>query len=487
MDIKFYSEKSVRTFVKKTLCQNDSVLYKYYQDDEYQKFRARISRLYKDKDSDFETVIQTYITDATRDIIRETIGDIGKYMRPMGDLIIAGGEAFNSYFYRDSRIITTDIDTKFTPIFKTSDGKILSKNSPFFFGYLQVAKLLLWDYLGKIVVRLNNVIHDRINNIIMKTKVAKIFNISFGDGPWLSRRYTLIKKMKQSQSNNVVEKDVLVDIELFAIDLKLKYFLPSDGKVRTRNIGGLLDIAFMRPSEVGFESTYTREQGMYIRNIITNKVTYNKDILIAGKKFLVEDLYLMQSLGLRPQKKNKDKTRMFIFCKDVLKIPNIRTDDSIEKIFLKSIPKIQEKKNVHLMRRPVFTKVYVSRALKVDPNKYQKYTTDVKQSKILYQLVLGLKGAKGQNIPGYAPSMSNYRFNFRTKKWVQNESSEYIKNEATYILKPTKKVPKAPKVQLKNMLYGYRANRNSWMPSRLVNKAAMIPIVGLKNKSFIVS
>ena len=111
----------------------------------------------------------------------------------------------------------------------------------------------------------------------------------------------------------------------------------------------------------------------------------------------------------------------------------------------------------------------------------------MKQSKILYQLVLGLKGAKGQDIPGYAPSMSNYRFNFRKKKWVQNESSEYIKNEATYILNPTKKVPKAPRVHLKNMLYGYRPNRNSWMPSKLVNKAAMIPIVGLKNKSFIVS
>lgn len=488
MDIKFYSEESINTFIKDVLCQKDPVLLKYYEDTDVKKFRSRISRMYKDRDSDFQTVVQTYVTDSVRDIIRETIGDIGKYMRPMGDLIIAGGEAFNSYFYRESRIITTDIDTKFTPIFKTKDGKLLPKKSPLYFGHLQVAKLLLWDYLGTIVTKLNSIIHDRVTNIVFKTKLARLLGLSFGKSrdPWVTRRYTLIKKSKQSSTNNVSPEDVLVDIELFAIDLKLKFFLPSDSQIKNRNIGGLLDIAFMRAGEVGFESTYSREHGMYIRNILNDNITYNRDILIAGKKFLVEDLYLMQSLGLRPQKKIKDKKRMFIFCRDVLKIRGIKSTDSVEKIFLKSIPKIKTKNNINLIKRPVFTNAYIKRALRVNPYKYQRYTGNVKQSKVLYQLVYGVKGHQAPN--GYKPSGSNFKFDFKLKKWVKNDSVTYIKNESNFVPNTNMKVSKVPpKVHLKNILYGYNPTRNTWMPKKLVNKAAMIPIVGLKNKSFILS
>lgn len=480
MDNKFYSEQAINTFVKDVLCQKDPILFEYYTNDKITKFRKRLSRLYKHSDSDIKTVVQTYITDSSRDLIRETIGDIGKYMRPMGDLIISGGEAFNSYFYRESRIITTDIDTKFTPIFKSQ------RDTSKYFGYIQVAKLLLWDYLGKTVVRLNKLIHERVTTIVFKTKMAKMLGLSFSEkGPWITRRFTLIKKLKQSNTNVVTKEDVLIDIELFAIDLKLNFFLPSAGRVKPVNIGGLLDIAFMRPGEVGFESMYSKERGMYIRNVVTDNITYNKDIMIAGKKFLVEDLYLMQSLGLRPQKRIKDRKRMFMFCKDVLKIKNIKSTDSIEHIYLKSFLTIKSRK-LNILDRPVFTKAYVTRAMKVNPSKYAAYTGDVKQSKILYQLILGLKGANNQHINGYKQTKSNFKFNVKTKKWIRNKSLEYIKNESTYRPNDTTKVPsRVPRVHLRNMLYSYRANRNGWMPNVLVKKASMIPIVGLKNKSFI--
>mgnify|MGYP006897443883 CR=1 FL=1 len=43
----------------------------------------------------------------------------------MGDIVISGGEAFNIYFDRDSRVITSDIDTKFVPRFRKNNSSEL--------------------------------------------------------------------------------------------------------------------------------------------------------------------------------------------------------------------------------------------------------------------------------------------------------------------------------------------------------------------------
>jgi hypothetical protein len=55
----------------------------------------------------------------------------------------------------------------------------------------------------------------------------------------------------------------------------------------------------------------------------------------------------------------------------------------------------------------------------------------------------------------------------------------YIHNEANYrpsVIKNTKVPP------LKDVLYGYNPTRNAWMSDKLVQKAASIPLVGLKIK-----
>jgi len=310
-DVAFYSEKTIQDFVKSRLCQNDSVLYKYYEEDEVTKFRKRLVRL-GNTDDDIKTVVQTCITDAVRDILRNLIGELGLYMKPFGDLIISGGEAFNAYFDRDSRIVTTDIDTKFTPFFHTKRETVNSEY-PTYFGYTQMAKLVMWDRLGYIVTRLNNIIVKRVQKFVVESKIGKLLGISFsGIKHPLRRRYTLIKKDKQN--------GVLIDIELFAIDLQIKYFIPSLKRVSLKNIGGVLDIAYMRPYEFGYEATYTKNSGVYIRNPVTKKLIYNKNVLIASQKFLIDDLYHLQKFKLRPGKKEKDQKRMFIFCKNVLKV-----------------------------------------------------------------------------------------------------------------------------------------------------------------------
>jgi hypothetical protein len=96
---------------------------------------------------------------------------------------------------------------------------------------------------------------------------------------------------------------------------------------------------------------------------------------------------------------------------------------------------------------------------------------------------VGLKSTANMNIPGYTRSSGPYRFDLNKKKWVSNNSKMYIKNEMSH--RPLEALRSIPKAHLRNILYGYNPKRNSWMPNVLVNKSAMIPLVGLKNTSFI--
>ena len=66
--------------------------------------------------------------------------------------------------------------------------------------------------------------------------------------------------------------------------------------------------------------------------------------------------------------------------------------------------------------------------------------------------------------------------------WVKNENPAYIHNEANY--RPIK-INRVTKVHLQDILYGYNPVRDSWVPEKILQNSAMIPLVGLKNKSFI--
>ena len=149
MDENYYSEKTRKSFIKTNLCKDDSTLLRYYENTDVVKFRKRLIKL--SDDSSIEQVVYTFVTDSIRDVIYDIIGKLTVFMRPMGDMVISGGEAFNIYFDKSNRIITSDIDTKFVPTFTEN-----------IFRNIQVSKILLWDKLGKVSKSFENLISKRI-------------------------------------------------------------------------------------------------------------------------------------------------------------------------------------------------------------------------------------------------------------------------------------------------------------------------------------
>jgi hypothetical protein len=465
MDETEYSPGVISRFRKKKLFFNDPVLKKFYDADNVTKFRARLHRVHKDADfKDFAGVI---ITDAIRYELYAVIDELTEFMNPMGDLILSGGDAVNSYLEPKDRIMTLDIDTKFVPRFKPDEK---------FFGKLQAVKLLLWNKLGEIAKRINTrfakICYDR------RGKPGKFIGFGYGNtGPYVTRRYSLIPKKKGSSKG----PDTLADIELFTLDMKIRVFSPKTGRIEDVNIGGMLDIAFMRPNEFGFDVGDERVQAFDIFKI-TGKYVIGKfdNIKLASKKFLIEDAYTMQKLGLRPpEKREKDRNRMIKLAKLVTR-KRILPNDSMETIMKKVGIPLSKKPKVH----KTFKKVGVKQATKINPRKYEKFTTTPDPDKLSKQYVFGLKASQNVgNISGYSRTHGNMRFNTEKLDWVENKSHSYVKNEFNY--RPKRPLPLPPKLKMEETLYGFKPVRDSWVPRQVLRKSATIPFVGVKDLNHI--
>ena len=467
MDDQIYSKPVIEKFIQDNLFFKDPKMKKYYDRNlqrDLGKFRARAHSAHKSEN--FEKIMYVFVTDSIRDIILNTIGEITEYMKPMGDVIVSGGEAFNLYTDFDDRIITSDIDAKFVPRLPVN---------PKYFGKLQATKLMLWNKMGELAQRLNLKIKNRI--LSMKKKNSKLFKflgIGFkNSGPFVTRRYTLIKKKKTRNDNKPGKSDVFIDVELFALDLNIRFFSPETGRIQDVTMGGILDIPFMRPKEFGYEVVLSRRRGVTYRNLNTGKLVTDNRVYVASKEFLIEDIYLMHKLNLRPEKKEKDRQRLVKLAK--LFDKRISGSNSIEDVFKRVKGKI-------VKRTPVVkkdAKVPMNRAKKVDPYKYKNYTTKPVQDKLSKQIVHGLKPVvKNTNINGYTKSSGNKRFNLNTLEWKNVKNNSYVKNE--YNLRPEKALPLPKNMNITKTLYGYKPRRNQWVPKELLNKAAAIPFVGLK-------
>ena len=472
MNRNFYSDKTVDTFVKKTVCQGDQILYRYFQNEDRMRFRRRLEILKVDPKV-IEKAVYSYVTDSIRDIILDTIGNLTRFLKPMGDLIVSGGEGFNLYFDRDSRVVTSDIDTKFVP-------RIAHKG---FFEGLQATKLLLWDKLGELALSIEPRVRARIDALRV-TRMSKVLGISLPQtGPVVTRRYTLISKSKQSPGNspNVTPQNVMIDVELFTLDLKLRYFSTKDHTIRQRNLGGILDIAFMRPGELGYDVGIGSTRGVMYKNILTNKFVYNPDVMIAGKRFLLEDLYLMQSMGLRDDKKDKDRKRMVQFSRKVLGIKGVTMANSIDSIYkkaIKALPKEPKKDRVVPVPKP-FSKALIRKAEKVNPFRWSTRTTVPSRGKVSRQFLVGLKGPAGLAIKGFTRTSGPYRFDLKTRKWVRTTRRSYVRDEYNY--RPSEDVVvDGIKLKPKQILHGYNPRRDKDMSRVLIKKAGQIPLIGLK-------
>jgi len=465
MDENIYSETTVSKFMNKNLFFGDPVLKKYFEQDDLKKFRNRVNRVHS-KES-FEKMAYVVVTDAIRDIIYEVISELTVFLKPMGDIIISGGEAFNVYMDRKDKVITSDIDTKFAPRMKPDEK---------YFGKLQAVKLLLWNRLGVISKRINIRIRDRI--LSKKSKIGKFIGLRFDDtGPYVTRRYSLIKKRKQSNTNKPTKRNVFIDVELFALDLKIRWYSPEKKRIVPVNLGGILDIAFMRPNEFGYEVIQTRKRGVTYRNQTTNKTIIDNRIYVAGKSFLIDDIYLMQKLGLRPEKREKDRQRMVKLARIITKKP-IKSTEPMEKILklVHKVPKTPAKKILRIKS------VNIQKAKRVDPSKYTKYTTKPSKEKLSRQIVYGLDSSVNTvNIPGFKQSSGISRFNTNTLTWKPNTSHSYIKNEYDFRPNNNTQLNLPESVKMEETLYGFKPNRDKWVPKPILEKSAMIPFIGLKN------
>jgi hypothetical protein len=227
MDQNEYSAGVINRFRMKKLFHGDPVLKKFYESDDVSRFRARMHRVHKDKDfKDFASVI---LTDVLRYELYAVIDELTEFLNPVGDLILSGGDAVNSYLEPTQRIMTLDIDTKFVPRLKP-DTK--------FFGKLQAVKLLLWNKLGEVAKRVNTRFAKLVQN--GRGKPGKFIGLGFANtGPYVTRRYTLIPKKKDAKKG----PDTLADIELFTLDMKARVYSPKTGRIEPINMGGILDIA----------------------------------------------------------------------------------------------------------------------------------------------------------------------------------------------------------------------------------------------------
>jgi len=455
MDEKLYSQETIDKYMNENFFFKDNALKMYYDQGDVTKFRQRLVSKFPKKS--LENMVYVYVTDSVRDIIYEIIGKLSKYLKKSGDMILSGGDAVNYYLLFGDKVVTSDIDTKFIPRMKI-DRK--------FFGKLQAIKLLLWDQLGKISKTYGQKIKTRLSK---QTKLGKFLGISFTQKePYVTRRYTLKSKKKISKTNKPAMENILIDVEIFALDLKVKYFSIEDKKVSSTNLGGILDIAFMRPDEFGHEITETKSNSGFIYTDSAGKFKKNPNIVVAKRRFLVEDIYLMQALGLRPHKKQKDKERMLKLLKTYPILKSVKSRQKLSALF----KKYQRSPVSKTARKNILRdgKVSIAQASKINPHKYEKYTTQPSKDK-LKKLTYGSQEKK----VGYKETKSNMRFDVKTNRWVINKRNEYVKNEYKYrINKNNVKTPKSGE------LYGFKLPRNSWVPNKIIKNSGAIPFIGLK-------
>ena len=445
MDTRSYAQNSIAAFVRRNVCQSDKTLCKYLKEGNVRLFRTRLSK-FSNADKKIEDAVMGIFVNYMKDMFMREISALTTVIMPLGFLILSGGIAINKYIPRPHKDVAVDIDLKFVPSVKG-----VQANSPKYFGYIQMAKLVLWYQVGRICRKfqskkfIDNNFKDFVTKV-RRTNVGKCLGIIVTN-PTFKRRYTLIPKKKQKGGRAVTPNNVLLDIELFAIDMHgVKYYVPSKKKIEPVTLKGLVDIAIMRKGEVG---------GEVLKGTTTGFERFSK-VFVAGKKYLADDIYMLKKLGLRPDKVAKDRARLLKFGKFVYKVQAEKTNSNTQ-VYKRISKKFTNKQQI-LQQKENISKNFISKISRLSPNHFSGYTTPIDREQISkYLKVTNLKSAP-------------YKFNHRTMKWVRiANKSPYIKAEPMGSVK----------------LYGYKPSRDAWIPKNILKHAQMIPLVGFKDKNLL--
>lgn len=459
MDSEYYEQKIIDKFLLKKVFQNDTILERYCAEGKVDKFRARAARLPKSSMTDMNDGILALVNASIKDVLLNECTKMSVELQPFGHLILAGGEAVNTYLIKPQRTITADLDFKFVPSFY--GVPVTSKK---YFGYLQYAKLYMWNMIGRAAMQLSS--NPAVKRRLLKlqnSNIGRCLNLDFTKYQF-KRRYNLMPKIKQGNTNNVRPGDVLIDVELMALDFTYK----------GHSLPGIIDIAYMREGELGANILFGTRRGLDYKNTLTGKTIHNKLLPVAGGHYLMEDMHIMVALKLRSKKYQKDRKRLDKFSKYALLAPNgenIENTLEFARLADKKLPKL-------LVQKKKITPKLVEYIKKINPSRYSAHTVALPRSKIL-KLSFPLKGPQGLVVNNYAPvKNSRYKFDPQAMTWVQNTSKFYIRNMATH--RATADVPSI--VILKPQLYGFRADRDSWIDKDILKKVTSIPLIGYKDK-----
>jgi len=291
-----------------------------------------------------------------------------------------------------------------------------------------------------------------------------------------------MNKLKTSP-NNVKKASVgnrLIDVELFALDLNIGWFDPVAGRVVQSRMGGILDVPFMRPGEFGFDVLFKGQtNGIKYVDKNSGAIMSNNRVSVASKAFLIHDVVIMQELKLRPEKKAKDRARLIKLAQSVSKQFTFKTSENIFDIYSKVVKKV----HVPTKKIEMNGRVSLEAAMRVNPAKYMKYTSILKESKVDRQYLFGLKSLLPIELKGFVKTHGRKRFDVNTKQWVDNTRPEYIGNFWQY--RPSMNIEKLNFVKNSNynmnswkVLYGLNYRRDGWVPFKIIDSAAAIQFIG---------
>lgn len=456
-----------------TLCGGNKTLIELYKTSTPPEFRKKIT-----SQDNIDRAVRVYITTCIREVVLHVIGILTRYMKPMGDMIIAGTDAFNMYLPDNLKIATTDIDTKFVPEF-VIDRKLISSRSQRYFEYLQITKIVLWNFIGKLCPKIDKLI-VRAMKTNQDTRFERVVGLSLSKLPMTSRRYTHIPKRRKNFTRATPNEDnVLVDIELFAIDMKMSYINIKNGKKESNPFNGILDIAFMRRNEFGWDVIKDKKYGIRYKHPVSGKSMQDKKMMIASPRFLLEDVHDIINLGIRKKKLEKDKVKFIKFVKHVVGIKSDSVD--VKLLFKKAMQKLPA--STKHDKRPQFDyHKYRKIALKYEPFSMENYTSQTTNGQAaMRKYFIGLNAPGGLNSKNFRRTGGNSRFNINSRKWVTNSNIRYIKNESKY--RPTTTYEKKMIFKNKNIkptLINYNPSRNYKMNKNLVHIATFIPLEGLR-------
>ena len=469
MDEKYYSPKTVDEFARQVICMGKADMFRAWMDNDPVKWR-KLARKHKMSDAQLEKMLYVLLTDTSRGTLYQMVAHMTSKMLPLGEMIIGGGEAFNHYSPREQRIVTSDIDTKFVPAFKFGKKRT--------FLHYQCTRLLMWDQMEGLRRRFNSKMSANVRRAAA-TKLGRFLNLSASPVPSrLTRRYTLKGKEKQQgNTNNVSPGNTLADIEIFALDITLGWWHPEQNKTVRATLGGMLDAVLLRRDEMGADVWDDR---VYIKE---------RGVMMAGKKYLIDDLYLLNKLGLRKEKADKDRKRMYIFSKYVLKIPGVRSSMSTDTLFKHIKPRIAKIKATPRVRKKFQPKLAYDNASKVNPLRNEQRGVSKPKRTRSHHLALSLHAPRGLKVPGYKETAGDFRFNTETLKWVRNRRRTYIHNEETHRINKNSDVNiqlnDIQAVRLEKTLRGYNPTRDNYIPVDFRRRAALIQFAGLPDKKFV--